>query len=304
MDVEVLERRVRFGDTTYGPHLHYAEVFDWLICAVEELSVELDHSTYELVDAGAIPYAPVEVAAAMDRYPTYGDRVRIDAHPIAVGDRSLHVEYVLIRPDDGTRLGRARVVHVTIGPDGRAEALPDRVADRLRALQDDDRPALAVDLPDAPVAFEPADQTFGIRRTFRTPHVEAVDLGYFEDYARFAAEAMEGHLAQVSRSHRSLAAATDRWPLCPRAWRFTFGDTIEFEDEVAVRAQIEAATPEALTVAYAFDGGRSGGLAGSGQAGGHEDRRIHGRIAYGSCADDGTLGGPLDETLAVLQPSG
>jgi acyl-CoA thioesterase FadM len=290
MSVPLLERRVRFGDTTYGPCLHYATVFDWIICTIEEFGEELDYTCDEIVSKGGIPYGPVAVTAKMDRYPTYGDRVRISAVPLYVSDRSFQVEYELSRITNGERLGRVRVVSVTLAPDGTSEPLPMHVEDHLKKLADRDaRPDRLDSLDDSPVTFAAEDETFTIRRSFRSPHVEAVDLGYFEDYAQFMAVALEDYLAATSPSLAALCETTDSWPFQPREWRLTFHDMVHFEDEMTIRGYVES--PETAIVAYAFDGESDA------------DRRLAGRIAYGCCDDNGVFVTPPQAMVDALEPA-
>ncbi|MFB6202158.1 MAG: hypothetical protein ABEI98_09130 [Halorhabdus sp.] len=276
MPADLLERRVRFGDTTYGPCLHYASIFDWVICAIEELGEKLDYTCDEIVSKGGIPYGPVDVTARMDRYPTYGDRVRITGVPVYVSDRSFQVEYELSRATSDERFGRVRVVSVTLAPDGTPEPLPGHVKERLRALTDGlDRGERLTTVDDDPVTFAAREETFAIRRIFRTPHVEAVDLGYFEDYARFVAAGLEKYLETTGTSLAGLCEATDRWPFQPREWHLTFNDMVRFEDEMTIRGSIESV--DDATLAVAFDGESD------------DDRRIEGRIAYGCCDDTGAF---------------
>ncbi|WP_435064402.1 acyl-CoA thioesterase [Halobaculum sp. EA56] len=242
--VELLRHKVRFGELSYGPLLHNATFFDLLIEATEELSYELGYTVEEIVEAGGVPYAPVAIHAEMSRYPRYEDTVVVDAEPVSIGERHVQFAYRFERAADGAEFGRATMVQVTITPEGTAEPVSEDLRAELSSLGSADRD---------PVRIEPrAPDGDGARLArdvvFRTPHIEAAGLGYFEDYARELSICLETFLEGRGRSLGSLTDGT--YPFAPVGWDVALENSIRFEDEIAIEGRVLDATERAVDVAY------------------------------------------------------
>lgn len=268
----LLERRVRFGEAC-GPLMHYATYFDLLLCAFEELGRDFEESPEDVVAGGRVPYAPVSTTARIERYPRYGDSIRVDGAPVAVTERSFTTGYTF--DGKGGELGRGWITHMTIGTDGRAETLDPEFRERLvERRRDGPTPpdATAAEPPaDAAATEPPPDATaFEWTTTFRSPHVEAAGVGYFAEYARALAVALEEHLDARGASLGAISG--DRYPFYPVEWTLDFRRPIRFEDTVTVRGRVAETTPEAVTIRYGFVGGTE------------DDRRIAGHVRYG-CFD-------------------
>jgi len=241
---ELLRHKVRFGELSFSPFVHNAAFFDILIRATEELSYELDYAVEEIVDAGGVPYAPVAIQADFQRYPRYEDTIVVDADPVSVGETNVQFEYSFRRAADDYEYGTATMVQVTITPDGVAETITPELRDRIQSFGSVDR---------GPVAIAPREPNGPGRRfthdvTFRTPHIEAAGLGYFEDYAREFSVCLEQFLEANGRSLRSLTG--DTYPFVPVGWTCTLEDSIRFEDDITTVAQVLDVADDEATVAY------------------------------------------------------
>lgn len=242
--LELLRHKVRFGELSYGPLLHHATLFDLLIVATEELSYELGYTVEEIVEGGGVPYAPVAIHAELDRYPRYEDTVAVRAEPASIGDTNVQFAYEFASADDGTEFGRATMVQVTITPEHTAEPVSADVRERIEALGSGGREPTRID-PRAPTGD---GARLAREVTFRTPHIEAAGLGYFEDYARELSICLESFLDDRGRSLRALTGET--YPFVPLAWDLTIEASIAFEDRIEIAGRVLSADEDAVEVAY------------------------------------------------------
>lgn len=230
--MELLERDVRFGDVGPGRLLHHTRVMHLLIVGCEAFANRLGVPFADVVSDGGVPYMPVAVRAAFDRYPRYGDTVSLHGTPVDVGDTSLTAGYVLRRAD-GDRLATATVVHVTVDADGTPQPVPDVVRERV---DDGVGDVPGVDHGLAPEDADVGDDPFGHEFTVRSPQLEAVGWGYFEEYFRAIATALEEHLDEYGRS---LGDRSDPvYPFVPTGLAFEFRRPIRFEDVVSVEGRL------------------------------------------------------------------
>lgn len=276
--MRLLERPVRFGDTSLGPTMHSAECFDLLAVALEELATALEYPFTDVLEAGGTPYAPVDVRGRLDWYPTHGERVVVDGSPVEVGTSSFTFLYVFTRHGDGREYGRVQATHVTIAADGTPEPLPDHVQEKLSAAVGDGssdplpaRPALS------PNQVEGA--TFSRDVRIRTPHVEAADLAYFEDYFRFISVAFEEFLEE--RVVPVDVACGPTGQLQPVGWHVSFEDVVPFGATLTVTGMVRQAGEDSFEVQY--------------HAGADEATRIR-------CAFEYRCVGPRGEPAAVPRP--
>ncbi|UIP01499.1 thioesterase family protein (plasmid) [Halobaculum sp. CBA1158] len=267
--VELLRHKVRFGELSYGPFMHNATFFDLLIEATEELSYELGYTVEEIVDAGGVPYAPVAIHAELSRYPRYDDTVVVGVDPVAVGETNVQFEYRFERAADGERFGTARMVQITITPEGTAEPVPEDVRAELEARG----PAGLEPIEITPRAPEGDGARFTREVPFRTPHIEAAGLGYFEDYARELSICLETFLED--RGH-SLGTLTDgTYPFVPVDWNFTLERSIRFEDDIEIVGQTLDADDRSIDIAYQLRRPAT------------DDICIRGDVTYGCFGGDG-----------------
>lgn len=243
--VELLRHKVRFGELSYGPLMHHAVFFDLLIEATEELSYELGYTVERIVEAGGVPYAPVAIRADLSRYPRYEDTVVVRVEPVSVGERGVQLAYRFERASDGAAFGAATMVQVTITPEGDAEPVSAELREQLESLGSADRDPVEID-PRPPAGDGPRLSRDVV---FRTPHLEAAGLGYFEDYVRELSICLEEFLASRGRSLRSLTA-DGAVPFVPVGWELALENSIRFEDEIAIEGRVLDADEEAVDVAY------------------------------------------------------
>ena len=267
--VDLLRHPVRFGELSWGPFLHYATFFDLLIRATEALSHELDYPAEAIVAADGVPFAPVAIHAEVDRYPRYEDTIVVTGEPASVGETNVQVDYRFTRESDGAEFGRATVAHVTITPEHAAEAVSPELRERLSALGSVDGEPARVD-PRRPDGDGPE---FTRTVTFRTPHIEAAGLGYFEDYAREMSLVLEAFLDERGQSLGDLTGGT--YPFVPVEWDLTIERSIAFEDEIDVVGRVVEVGDETVEVAYEFR------RAGTGEV------CIRAALAYGCLDGDG-----------------
>jgi acyl-CoA thioesterase FadM len=109
--------------------------------------------------------------------------------------------------------------------------------------------------------------------TFRTPHIEAAGLGYFEDYAREMSLVLEAFLDERGQSLGDLTGET--YPFVPVEWDLTIERSIAFEDEIDVVGRVVEVGDETVEVAYEFR------RAGTGEV------CIRAALAYGCLDGDG-----------------
>ena len=242
--VELLRHEVRFSELSFGPLMHNATWFDLLIEATEELSYELGYTVEEIVAAGGVPYAPVAIHAELAEYPRYEDTVVVDAEPVAVGDNHVQFRYRFGRASDGATFGTATMVQVTITPEGAAESVSEELRRELEPLASDDGEPVEI------AARSPDGDGPRLERdvVFRTPHIEAAGLGYFEDYARELSICLEEFLAGRGRSIGSLTDGT--YPFVPVGWDCTLERSIRFEDEIGVVGRVLDADERSVEIAY------------------------------------------------------
>lgn len=297
--VELLRHKVRFGELSYGPLLHYAEFFELLIEATEELCYELDHTPEEVVASSGVPLAPVAIHAEIARYPRYEDTIVVTGEPAGVGETNVRIDYRFHRAADGIEFGRASMVQVTITPEHTAEPISPALRERLESLGSEGGEAESgapnggvgedggpggsdTGSPETgdgdtvriePRLLEGSGSELARKVTFRTPHLEAAGLGFFEDYARELSICLEEFLEDRGRSLRSLAGET--YPFVPLAWDLVIDRSIEFEDEMAIVGRVLDADREAVEIAYEFRHAATG------------DVCIRAALTYGCFDDDG-----------------
>jgi acyl-CoA thioesterase FadM len=243
---ELLSHKVRFGELSYGPLMHNATIFDLLIQALEELSYELGYTVEEIVDAGGVPYAPVAIHADIERYPRYEDTILVSVDPVSVGNNHVQLAYRLVRKSDGMVFGTATMVHVTITPEGKAEPISPEVRDKIESLGTADKEPVEIK-PRSPGGDDPR---FERNVVFRTPHLEAADLGYFEDYAREITITLENFLEDQGQSLRTLTDNT--YPFVPVGWDITLENSILFENDITILGEVFEADEESIDVGYEF----------------------------------------------------
>lgn len=278
---ELLRHKVRFGELSFGPYVHNATFFDLLIQATEELSYDLDYAVEDIVEAGGVPYAPVAMESEMQRYPEYDDTIVVEADPVAVGETNVQLAYTLRRESDGREFGTVTMVQITITPDGVAEQITPELREKLQSYGSTDLPPVDVS-PRTPNGNGPR---FTHDVTFRTPHIEAAGLGYFEDYAREFSVALEQFLASSGNSLRALSG--DRYPFVPVEWNCTLEDSIRFEDDITVVGQVLDVADDEVSVAYEMRRGAT------------SDVCIAADFTYGCFDDDGQR---VDFQPAALAP--
>lgn len=238
--------RVQFGELA-GPLVHGASFFDWELIATQAVARAFDYPFETILADDGIPFAPVVVATSVRRYPATGDVVHVDVVPTNVGDSSVELLYEVV-DDDGDLFATALMTHVTIGPDGRALALPDAVredfadarVDRDVAVGPDDEGGDADDGDDLPA--------FSTSVPIRSPHIEGAELAYFEEYPRFADVALEGFLAEGGTSLAELSG--ERRPFRLRDWRWEFRSPVPFESTLRVECDVVAVAEETVRVAH------------------------------------------------------
>lgn len=238
----ITSHRVQFGELA-GPLIHGATVFDWQLIATQRVAAAVEYPFGEILDDGGIPFAPVVVGTSIDRYPTIEDRVDVDAVPLSVGTSSVELLYEMT-DSEGDSLATARMTHVTIGPDGNALPLPDRVrsefADRRVDRSPEVGPGEAADGGDLP--------TFAPSFPIRSPHIEGAELAYFEEYPRFAGIALEEFLRERETSLGELGG--EKQPFRLRDWRWEHRAPVPFESTLRVECDVIAVERETVRVGH------------------------------------------------------
>lgn len=276
--------KVRFGDLGFGQLTHPATFFDWLIISTEELSYEIGYTTDEIVDAGGVPYAPVATWGNLERYPRYDDTVKVTAEPVEISERSFRCEYRFTRADDGVSFGRSQIVHVTITPEGASEPIPPASHEQLLKFQNESVPAPIEINPEPPVIGTPAIDREVV---FRTPHLEAADLGYFEEFVRFLTIALEEYLDELGLSLRAYSKPV--YPFLIKGWKLTFAKSIEFEDRIRIKGEFSEVASDKVRVDYAFEGAVDG------------ETRIVANVTYGCYNESGSQVSFPDDLIDKLQ---
>lgn len=271
MSVELDEYKVRFGDMSYGPLMHPTTYYNLLIRGVEELSHVLDRPIEDLVAAGWVPYAPVSVETDIARYPSYDTTIRTSGRTVSIGERSFEFEYTF-HQDDGRHLATGRVTHVSLTPDGEAERIPQDVRAKLRVLRDAQAEPSREPAPGVSDAVD-EESTFRKNLDFRTPMIEAVDLGYFEEYFRSMNVALEEYLEGRGISMRD--GGRDRYPFLQTGGYVEFLEPVRFEDSILVCGAVTDVDSETIDVEYSFEGHAEG------------DTRIEGSVEFGCFDPDG-----------------
>lgn len=276
-------RPVAFGELS-GPLVHGSTLFDWQVVALQAFAAAVDHPFESIVAEGGVPWAPIVAATTVHRYPSIGDVVDVDIDPVHVGDSSVELVYATTDAA-GEPLATARLTHVVVGPDGGALPLPDGTRSAVEAALVERDPEVGPTDAAAPADRDSSEPgpSFSASFTVHSPHVEGVEWGYFAEYPRFAAVALEEYLASAGTGLRALRG--DRQPFKPSAWRWEFGAPVPLESTLEVRCDVVAVGPHALRVEHEFvcDGTTS----------------IEGVTEYG-CFD--RSGAPVDFEPAALAP--
>lgn len=244
---------VRFGELA-GPLLAGPRLFDYQLISTQAVTKAAGHSFETIVADDGIPYAPVEVRASVQQYPTFDDTLTVQAEPLAVGETSLEILYE-VHTDADELVSQARIVHVTIAPDGGALTIPADVRDTYRT-QTVDRDVTVGSGADTPTAeagagSNDADAFATISDTFdiRSPHVENSRLAYFEEYPRFAAVALERYLDD---SGAPVPLADGPTPLKLADWAWEFRSPVPYRADLDVTADVVGVTEEHITVEHTF----------------------------------------------------
>lgn len=245
------EYPARFRDFTVGELFEHTRFFDLLNDGIETLMGEIGHELRDVVASNGIPYAPVDCRGVVICYPSYQETraIQIHATPVEVADRSFVVDYEFRRDDVDEPFCRIQQTHVTIGEGGAATSVPDGLRSQLEQMIVN-RTALdtgRVPAPPGPPISDAAD--FSRQVQFRSPHIEAAQLGFMGEYFRFIATAFESHLESrgISMADASRSAP---YPFLPRTFRFEFHSPIRFEDHVIVRGAVMDLEPAHATVRY------------------------------------------------------
>lgn len=324
---------VRFGDITVSGLMHHAKVFDLCIRALEAECNYFEVTIADIVDAGGVPYAPVDVRGEFHDYPRLDERLVVTAQPIEVGDNHFRTDYHFSAEpgakadgesgvatdstgdsDAGSRTvsrscGRVRMTHVTVAPEGGAGALDptdkERLQNRLEpAGEDSELPGIS--------ETDTIGATFSKAVTFHTPHIEAAGLGYIEDYVDFMAATLEGYLHNEGVPLKSLDVDA---PMVPVGWAFEFHQPIYFEDDIRIRARVTDLSAESITVEYALTGAdapadadspmdETANATGDASRGHleHTDVRLEGEMTY-ECWDGGETVAVPEALLDALESS-
>lgn len=269
--MQLLTHPVRFGDTALGPVLHSATFFDLVAVALEKLASTLDYPFTEILEHGGIPYAPVDVRGDISSYPTHGETIVVDGAPLDIGTRSFSFDYTFKRASDGMEYGHVHATHVTVGSDGNAENLPQSVWDGLTNLREHDSTGDVSDCPEI-AAIDPDAAAFSRIFQIQTPHIEAADLGYFEEYFRFISIALEEFLTERESPIETLCGPSAH--LQPFRWSFSFKDTVPHGAELTVLGSVQPST-DPLVIQYRLNG--------------HDRTHITGAVEYDCYTLDGKL---------------
>lgn len=239
----IASHQVQFGELA-GPLIHGATVFDWQLIATQKVAAAVEYPFGEILKDGGIPFAPVVVGTSVDRYPTIEDTVDVDVVPLSVGNSSAELLYEMT-DREGEPVATARMTHVTIGPDGTALALPDRVRSAFADRLVDRDPDVG---PDGASGDGRTHPTFSSSFPVRSPHIEGAALAYFEEYPRFADIALEEHLREQETSLGELSGA--KQPFRLRDWRWEHKAPVPFESTLHVECDVIAVESDTIRVEH------------------------------------------------------
>jgi len=239
----ITDRPVRFGELA-GPLVHGATFFDWQLVATQAVAAAVDYPFEAILADDGIPFAPVVVSTAVDRYPGVGDAVTVEAVPLSVGDSSVELLYEVV-DGDGERLAAARMTHVTISADGSARELPEDA----RSALSDARVARSVEVGPGPAPAKRDDlPTLSSTFPVRSPHIEGAELAYFEEYPRFAGVVLEEFLDDRGTSLGELRG--EKQPFRLRDWEWEFRAPVPFESALRVECDVRSVDRETVRVAH------------------------------------------------------
>jgi acyl-CoA thioesterase FadM len=237
--------RVQFGELA-GPLVHGAAFFDWQLISTQEVAAAFGYPFEEILAADGIPYAPVVVGTSVDRYPVIGDAISVETVPRKAGNSSVELVYE-VSDGDGERLATARMIHVTISPDGTALPLPEDVRSDFAEACVDRSPAVGPETEtDGSAELPSFSSSFGIH----SPHIEGAELAYFEEYPRFADIALEAHLRERGTSLVELRG--EKQPYHVRDWRWEFKAPVRFGTTLRVQCDVLAVGRDTIRVAHEF----------------------------------------------------
>lgn len=254
----IADRRVYFGELA-GPLAHGSAIFDWQLISTQELVAAFDHPFAAILADDGIPYAPVVVDATVHRYPAIGDVITVDTTPVAVGESSLDLRYE-VTDGDGQPIATVTATHVTIASDGTALSLPDAVREEYADAcvtdgnsgpqRTPDTPATADDTDTAVTAESASHPSYETTVPIRSPHIEGAELAYFEEYPRFAGDALEAFVAKQGTSTGALS--DEKQPYKLRSWQWEFKAPVRFESNLHVDCDVVAVDSDVIRVAHEF----------------------------------------------------
>lgn len=239
----ITSHQVQFGELA-GSLIHGATIFDWQLIATQKVATAVEYPFGEILADGGIPFAPVVVSTTVDRYPTLEDAVDVEVVPLSVGNSSVELLYEMT-DRDGDSLTTARMTHVTIGPDGNALPLPDRVRSAFSDVRADR--SLTVGPDEASGDGRPFP-TFVSSFPIRSPHIEGAELAYFEEYPRFADIALEEYLHEQGTSLAELSG--EKQPFRLRDWRWEHRAPVPFESTLRAECDVIAVERETVRVEH------------------------------------------------------
>jgi len=239
----IANHRIQFGELA-GSLAHGATFFDWQLISTQEVAAAFDYPFEEILADDGIPYAPVVVSTTVDRYPTVGDTITVDAVPRSVGESSVELVYEIAN-GDGERLATARMTHVTISKDGSALPLPEQVRSDFTDASVDRDPTVG---PTTEAERREDLPSFSSSFRIHSPHIEGADLAYFEEYPRFADIAIEEYLGEQGTSLAGLR--NDKHPYRVRDWRWEFTAPVQFESTLQVTCDVLAVERDTIRVAH------------------------------------------------------
>ena len=274
----ISDRPVYFGEFA-GPLVQGAVFFDWQLISTQELAAAFGYSFEEILDKNGIPYAPVGVDATIHRYPTIGERITVNTHPLQVGESSLTLRYI-VSDNDNEPLASIDATHVTIDANGGASPIPESTREAFAEAISD--PGHKPDPPTVTADPEPT-HSFEWMTPVRSPYIEGAELAYFEEYPRFADIALENYVSKQGQSVGELSG--EKYPYRIRNWHWDFRAPVRFESELHIDCGVIACENDLIRVAHEFSTG--------------ETTNITGITEYG-CFDE--TGAPTSFDNAMLKP--
>jgi acyl-CoA thioesterase FadM len=243
-------KKVNFGDVSFGQLFHFTKFFDLMVKVMEKMSHKLHYPIEMLVEEGNIPFATVTTNGYIRTYPRYLDTIQVESVPLEVGTRSFLLEIKFLNTKGGDLYGTVETVHTVIDSSGSAVELPQYVQYQLTDwLERRADTGLSQQKDNPPTENQTRGTSdFQTEKTVFSPQLEAAAALYYEDHFRYMTEALESHLLDADST--LIGVSEDYYPFKPIDWNVQFNESSSYGERIQLKGWITEFNSESVSIVY------------------------------------------------------